>query len=69
LAEEEESFVSVEGDVVVAGDAATMLDPAVGAFDHPARQLDDEPVAGFGQDTTSTVTPALVAASATGDPV
>jgi hypothetical protein len=31
-----EAFVSVGGDFVVAVQAAAMVDPAVGAFDHPA---------------------------------
>jgi hypothetical protein len=66
---EDEAFVSVEGDFVVTVQAAAMVDPAVGAFDHPASRLDENPQPGFGPDTTSTVTPALVAASATVDPM
>jgi ABC-type arginine transport system ATPase subunit len=48
LAEGEEALVSGEGDLVVAVQAAAVVDPAVGAFDHPAAWLDDEAVAGFG---------------------
>jgi ABC-type arginine transport system ATPase subunit len=48
LAEDGEALVSGEGDFVVAVRAAAVVDPAVGAFDHPAAWLDDEAVAGFG---------------------
>jgi len=47
LAQHEESFVGVEGDFEVVVERAAVVDPAVGAFDHPAAWLDDEPAAGL----------------------
>ena len=67
--EVDEAFVRGEGYLVVVVDAATVVDPAVRRFDHPAAGLDDEAAAGFGPDTTSTVTPASVAAVVTACPV
>jgi hypothetical protein len=34
LAEDEESFVSIEGDFVVAVETSAVVDPAVGVFDY-----------------------------------
>jgi hypothetical protein len=47
LAEDEKSFVSVEGDFVVAVQAAAVVDLIVGAFEQPASRLDDKPAVGF----------------------
>ncbi|MGH3961461.1 hypothetical protein [Mycobacterium sp.] len=65
MAEVYEAFVRGEGGFVVAVDAAAVVYSAVGGFDHPSSRLDDKPVAGLGPDTTSTLTPALLAAAAT----
>jgi hypothetical protein len=40
-------FVGGEGDFVVAVQASTVVDPAVGAFDHPPARLTPEPVVRF----------------------
>jgi hypothetical protein len=56
LAEDEESFVGGEGDFVMAVEAATVVDPAVSAFESPLACSDDDPVTGFGLATRSTVT-------------
>jgi hypothetical protein len=47
LAEVDEFFVCGQGGLVVAVDAAAVVDPAVGAIDDPAAGLDDQPVARF----------------------
>jgi hypothetical protein len=47
LAEDGESLVRVEADFVGAVQAAAVVEPAVGAFDHPASRSGDEPAAGF----------------------
>jgi hypothetical protein len=69
LAEGEESFVGLEGDLVVAVQSWAVVDSAVGGFDDPAASMDDEAASGFGPDATTTVTPALAVASATVWPV
>ena len=47
MAEDEESFVGDESDFVMPVEAPAVVDPAVGAFDHPPAWLDDEAGAGF----------------------
>jgi hypothetical protein len=47
LAEDEESFVSVGGEFVVAVQEAAVAGLSVAAFDHPASRLDGDPAAGF----------------------
>ena len=69
MAEVDEAFVRGGGYFVVPVNAAAVVDPVVGGFDHPAAGLDDEAVVGFGPDATVTVTPASLAAVVTAWPV
>jgi hypothetical protein len=62
-------FVGGEGGLVVAVEASAVVDVAVGAFEYPTSWLGNESTSGFGPDTMSRVTPALVAASAAVVPV
>lgn len=39
--------MGIQGDFVVAVEPAAVVDPGVGAFNHPTARLDDEPVGGF----------------------
>jgi len=66
LAEDGESFVSDQDGFVVAVEAAVVVtEPLVGSITH-LRGCTMNPRPGFDPDTTSTVTPARWAASATG---
>lgn len=47
MAEHQEAFVGVKGDFVVAVEPTAVVDPSVGAFDHPPSRLNGEPAAGL----------------------
>jgi hypothetical protein len=53
LAEDEESLVGGEGDLVVVVEVSAVVDPAVGVFDLPTFWLDSESTWGFGPGHTA----------------